>query len=143
MVYSTRRLAMLVHRPCRSDLVLAPGPGVADDVDGEDRAEAAGRGHCSGTPALRMPLRTGSIWARYVGSSLIADQLARAREMEKAGLSARPALTAECASSSRSSCAREAANSKCGYGLFRLASIARRNHAAACSQLPRCNFATP
>ena len=30
--------------------------------------EAAGRGHCSGTPALRMPSKTGSSPARYVGS---------------------------------------------------------------------------
>ena len=35
-----------------------------------------------------------------------------AREMAKLGLSARPALTAERASSSRPSCAREAANRK-------------------------------
>jgi len=26
-----------------------------DHVGGEDRGEAAGGGHCSGTPALRMP----------------------------------------------------------------------------------------
>ena len=37
----------------------------------------------------------GSSWARYVGSSLIAVQAAWAREMEKAGLSARPALTVD------------------------------------------------
>ena len=29
---------------------------------------AAGGGHCSGTPALRMPSRTRSIWTRYVRS---------------------------------------------------------------------------
>ena len=59
-----------------------------------------------------MPSKMGSSWARYVGSSLLAVQAARAREMAKAGLSARPALTAERASSSRPSCARAAANSK-------------------------------
>jgi hypothetical protein len=56
-----------------------------------------GDGHCSGTPAFRRPSRTGSIWARYVGSSLIADQAPPAREREKAGLSARPIFTAESA----------------------------------------------
>jgi hypothetical protein len=35
--------------------------GTTDDVNGEDRDEAAGRGHCSGTPALRRPSRIGSI----------------------------------------------------------------------------------
>ena len=40
------------------------------DVGGEDRGEAAGGGHCSGTPALRRPSKMGSSWARYVGSSL-------------------------------------------------------------------------
>ena len=90
-----RRLAMLAHRPRRPRLVLAHQARVADDVDGEDRGEPAGGGHCSGTPALRRPSRMGSSWARYVGSSLIAVQAARAREMEKVGLSARPALTAE------------------------------------------------
>ena len=105
-----RRLAMLAHRPRRPRLVLAHEARVADDVGGEDRGEAAGGGHCSGTPALRRPSRMGSSWARYVGSSLLAVQAARAREMVKVGLSARPALTAECASSSRPSCARAAAN---------------------------------
>ena len=42
-----------------------------------------GAGHCSGTPALRRPSRTGSSWARNVGSSLTAVQTARAREMVK------------------------------------------------------------
>ncbi len=85
-----------------------PSGRLADDVDREDRGEAAGRGHCSGTPAFRRPSKMDSSWARYVGSSLIAVQAARAREMEKAGSSARPALTAERASSSRPSCARAA-----------------------------------
>ena len=89
------RLAMLADRPRRPRLVLAHQARVADDVGGEDRGEAAGGGHCSGTPALRRPSKIGSSWARYVGSSLIAVQAARARETEKVGLSARPALTAE------------------------------------------------
>src|SRR5271165_4302135 len=72
--------------------------------------------HCSGTPALRMPSRMGSIWARYVGSSLVAVQRARTRETAKAGLSARPALTAECASSRRPSRANAAPNTKYGCG---------------------------
>ena len=42
----------------------------------------------------------GSSPARNVGSSLSADQSARARQMAKDGWSARPALTAACASSS-------------------------------------------
>ena len=50
-----RRLAMLAHRARRPRLVLAHQAGIADDVDGHDRGEAAGRGHCSGTPALRRP----------------------------------------------------------------------------------------
>ena len=44
-----------------SRLVLAHEARVADDVD---RSEAAGGGHCSGTPALRRPSRMGSSWAR-------------------------------------------------------------------------------
>ena len=51
--------------------------------------------HSSGSPALRMPSRMGSSWARYVGSSLIATQKVRAREIVKAGLSGRPARTVE------------------------------------------------
>ena len=57
-------------RPRRPRLVLAHQPRVADDVGGEDRGEAAGGGHPSGTPALRMPSKMGSSCARYVGSSL-------------------------------------------------------------------------
>ena len=83
-------------------------PQVADDVD----RGVAGGGHCSGTPALRRPSKIGSSWARYVGSSLIAGQGARTREMAKFGSSARPALTAECASSSRPSCARRGGQQK-------------------------------
>ena len=85
----------------------------------------------------------GSSCAKYVGSSLIAAQGARAREMVKVGLSARPALTAECASSSRPSCARAAANTKYGCGKLRLASIDRRNHTTAWSQEPSWLFAMP
>jgi hypothetical protein len=59
-------------RPRRPSLILAHQARVADDVRGEDRGEAVGRGYCSGTPALRMPSKTGSSPARYVGSLLIA-----------------------------------------------------------------------
>jgi len=82
----------LVGKCLDDSLVLS---AVADDVGGEDRGEAASGGYCSGAPALRMPSKMASSWARYVGSSLIAVQAARAREIVKAGLSARPALTAE------------------------------------------------
>ena len=40
-----RGLAMLAHRQRRPRLVLAHQPRIADDVDGHDRGEAAGRGH--------------------------------------------------------------------------------------------------
>src|ERR1700733_4042030 len=83
---------------------------VADDVGREDRGETAGRGHDSGTPAMRMDSNRGSSWARYVGSSLSAVQSTRARVTVKDGLIAIPALTEECASSSRPSCARARAN---------------------------------
>ena len=75
---------------------------------GEDFGEPAGLAHYSGTPAFRMPSRIGSSWARYVGSSHLSAKLARKREIEKDGLSARPALIAERASSSRPSCAKVA-----------------------------------
>ena len=130
-------------RPRRPRLVLAHEPRAADHVGGEDGSDAAGGGHCSGTPALRRPSRMGLSWARYGGSSLIAVQAARARETEKAGLSARPAATADRASSSRPSCARVAADQKWAGGKFRLASIARRNHATACSKPPTWLFAAP
>ena len=55
------RLAMLAHRFRRPRLVLAHQARVADDVDGHDRGEAAGRGHCSGTPAIRRPSQLRSI----------------------------------------------------------------------------------
>src|SRR5271166_2185931 len=97
-------------------LVLAHEARAADDVGGEDRGETAHRGHCSGTRALRRPSRMGSSWARYVGSSLIAVQYARARAMEKVRSSERPALTARRASSSRPSCASATPNQKCGRG---------------------------
>jgi hypothetical protein len=61
----------------------------------EDRGEPAGAGHCSGSPARRKPSRWDLGWERYVGSSLIADQLARAREIVKEGSITRPAFTAE------------------------------------------------
>ena len=75
-----RRVAMFAHRLRRPCLVLSHQARVANNVGGEDRGEAAGGGHCSGTPALRMPSKMGSSWARYVGSSLLAVQAARARE---------------------------------------------------------------
>ena len=47
-----RRLAMLAHRPRRPRLVLAHQARVADDVDGEDRGEAAGRRSLLGDAGL-------------------------------------------------------------------------------------------
>ena len=75
---STQRLLLLtaVYRQPRPR-----SAGVSDHVGCEDRGEAARGGHCSGTPALRMPSKMGSSWARNVGSSLHAVQRARAREM--------------------------------------------------------------
>ncbi len=54
-------------------------PGGAGQEGAKHRV--MGGGHCSGTPALRMPSRMGSVWTRYVGPPLIAIQAARAREM--------------------------------------------------------------
>src|ERR1700722_1046020 len=85
-------------------------------IQQQRRAEATAGGHCSGTPALRRPSKMGSSWARYVGSSLLAVKAARARETVKVGLSARPALAAECASSIRPSCARATAKLKFAAG---------------------------
>src|SRR5271165_54956 len=59
-----RRLAMLADRPRSPRLVLAHQARIADDIDGENRGEAASRGHCSGTPAMRRPSKMGSSWAR-------------------------------------------------------------------------------
>ena len=59
-----RRLSSLAHRLRRPGLVLAHEARVADHVGGEDRGEAAGGGHCSGTPAFRRPSKTGSSAAR-------------------------------------------------------------------------------
>jgi hypothetical protein len=42
------------------DLPRAHQPGIAGDIGREDRGEAAGRGHASGTPALRKPSRSRS-----------------------------------------------------------------------------------
>ena len=47
---------------------------------------------------VNSPSSIRSRWARNIGSSLIAVQAVRARETEKVGLSARPALTAKRAS---------------------------------------------
>src|SRR5208283_1195466 len=131
-----------VPQPLARPGVLKETPAEIDNAGGMLSSGDAGQqtqaaGHCSGTPALRMASRTGSSPARYVGSSLNAVQSGRARDKVKPGLSARPALTAECASSSRPSCASAAPNTKWGCGLFRLASIARRNHTTAWSQSPR------
>ena len=42
----------------------------SDDLGGEDGREAVGGGHCSGTPALRMPSRNASVqicnWNRAI-----------------------------------------------------------------------------
>ena len=64
-----------------ASFILAHEPRIANDVGGEDRSEATGGGHCSGTPALRIPSKKGSSEARYAGSSLTALQKARSREM--------------------------------------------------------------
>ena len=66
-------------------------------------------------------------------SLILAVQASRTREMARVGLSARPALTAERASSSRPSSARAAAKFKFGAGKFRFASTDLPNHATACS----------
>src|SRR5580704_13341140 len=75
------RLMSLAHRLRGASFILAHEPRIANDVGGEDRGEATGGGHCSGTPALRIPSKKGSSEARYVGSSLTALQKARSREM--------------------------------------------------------------
>src|SRR5580693_8865780 len=115
------------------------GAASVDRRFGDDRPSWAARrrlffggDHCSGTPDLRMPSRIGSNWERYVGSSLIAVQVARKRVTAKVGMRARPALIAERASSRRPSCARAAPSTKYIYGKFLLASIDRRYHATAC-----------
>ena len=50
------------------------------DGDGHDPGEATRRGHDLGTPAMRIPSKMGSSWARYVGSSLLSVRVARAWE---------------------------------------------------------------
>jgi hypothetical protein len=80
---SARKNAALEARlvsPPPPRLALAHQARVADAINGEDRGEATGSGQSSGTPALRMPSKTGLSWARYVGSSLLAVQVARTRE---------------------------------------------------------------
>src|SRR5580704_13401459 len=69
-----RRLMSLAHRLRGASFILAHEPRIANDGGGEDRGEATGGGHCSGTPALRIPSKKGSSEARYVGSSLTALQ---------------------------------------------------------------------
>ena len=113
-----RGVAMLAHRLRRPRLVLAHQARVADDVDGEDRGEAAGCGHCRGPRPCACLREWARRWARYIGLSLIAVQAAREREIVKAGLSASPALTAGRASSNRPSCASAAANKKCAMRII-------------------------
>ena len=98
----------------RAILVRSREPAIADDIGDQDRRNFPGLAHSSGSPALRRPSKIGSSWAQNVGSSDRAAKLACIREMTKAGSSARPVLRAERASSNRPSCARAAANAKCG-----------------------------
>jgi hypothetical protein len=80
--------AMLAHRPRRPRrprLVLAHETALANDVDCEDRGEAAGGGHCSGTPALRR-----SSTRRSPPVILASGALARSRAMVKVGFIASP-----------------------------------------------------
>src|ERR1700722_17959945 len=115
--------AVEAQRPQTLDALLAHAPSAEDRSPrrpfGEDRpfrggsaASILGGGHCSGTAALRMPSRMGSSWERYVGSSLIAAQVAWKRLTVKVALRARPVLVTERASSRRPSCARAAPNTK-------------------------------
>src|SRR5271157_5764359 len=64
-------------------------PAVVDHVGRQDRRKLPGLAHFSGTPALRMPSRMRSRWARKVGLSLGAP--AQKRETVKVGLSVAPA----------------------------------------------------
>ena len=70
------RLAMLPHRLRRPRLVLAHQARGTDNIDSEDRGEAAGGGHCSGTPALHRPSKTGPCpawpWSRPLRCILAA-----------------------------------------------------------------------
>ena len=76
-----RRLAMLAHALRRPRFVLAHEARVADDVDGEDRGEAAGCGHggepiTDRHPAMRDPGRGAGDGAvgRRIGASLRASR---------------------------------------------------------------------
>ena len=121
-----------------------PRPSSASGPTTSDHGKAAGSSRSSGTPALRRPSIMGSSWARDISGRRLSPSRHRAAgAIVKVGLSERPAFTAECASSSRPSCARAADSTKFVSGLFRLASIARRYHATACSRLPRWFFAIP
>jgi hypothetical protein len=54
-------------RPRRPRLIFVHQALVAGDIDRRDRGKATGGGHCSGTPALRMPSKIGPCPARYLG----------------------------------------------------------------------------
>ena len=84
-------------------------------------AAKRGRGHPSGTPALRVPSRGGP-----------PPPPLPKRRIEKLGSSARPALASDCASSSPSKFASSDARKKSYNGIVRLFSIDRRNNATAC-----------
>src|SRR5271166_1773892 len=126
-----RCLAMFPDRPRRPRLVLAHEARVADDVGGEDRGEAAGGGHCSGTPALGRPSLRNS------------PAPLRKRAIEKPGSSARPALASARASSNLPRFASVPARKKWVRGLVRLFSMERRNNATASSSRPSITFAPP
>lgn len=73
---------------------MSRGPGIR-----QRRLQAALETEPTRRFTMRRPSKTGSSPARYVGSSLIAVQAARARDTVKDGLSARPTWTAVLASS--------------------------------------------
>ncbi len=126
-------IAMFPHYMRGASFVLAHEPGVANHVNGEVRREAARVGHCSGTPALRMPPSRNSPCSRPL----------RKRRIEKPGSSARPALASARASSNLPRFANVAARKKWVSGLVRLFSMERRNNATASSSAPRFIFAAP
>src|ERR1700687_743749 len=92
-VVGTQACGLHGIRPGASTCCLVSGDEAAvfGNVGRDDRGEAAGGGHCSGTPALRRPSTTRSRPATTIGLSLGA--LARNRAMVKVGLIACAALT--------------------------------------------------
>jgi hypothetical protein len=70
--------------------LLAHQARAADHIGGEDGGEAAGGGHCSGTPALPRPSMMRSYPARPAGLSSPGAP-PRNLEMVKVGLIAKPA----------------------------------------------------